>query len=419
MKKAITQTIIALIIVNLITAGFAIGQDVIQEENQENLDAQKREKEIALKEAEFAVQEAQKESEAVEEEAKVAAREATRQVQIARKLQEEAQKEAQKQMTETEKQMKAAILKQMDVEQKVNDLMVDIRVPDVAHNITLGHLPHFQHSGGGGVLVIPSAQMKVENLAAITEDLSIMSRLFDKKLYQVNEQTPGGRLLVNVNPYLGRGNRTTEAIYLEGYGALFLMKINMLLSAPPEAQKKEKSNEDTDPVWAQMRREMYEPEEVRRSRSDDRPEEKYSALVVGNLKATLIETLKHATNIQALKPEQLVILTVIGERHRPATVTRSYSYGRSSGTRSSYRRTVQTAPKVETSPLLPTVLTICAKKSDIDAFAKGEIDYDQFRQRTGIFTSYAKAGQQNFPSVNRHQLAHEEHQAAHEEHSAF
>jgi hypothetical protein len=158
---------------------------------------------------------------------------------------------------------------------------------------------------------------------------------------------------------------------------------------------------------------MYEPEEAGRNRSADRPEEKYDAEKVETLKTNLIKTLKHATNIQALKPEQLVILTVIGDRHgSTATVTQSFSYGRSTGS----RRIIQTAPGDETDSSLPTVLTICAKKSDIDAFAKGELDYDQFRQRTGIFKSYAKAGQQDSPVAHEHEDAHEEHQVAHEEH---
>jgi hypothetical protein len=33
-----------------------------------------------------------------------------------------------------------------------------------------------------------------------------------------------------------------------------------------------------------------------------------------------------------------------------------------------------------------TVLTIRAKKSDIDTFAKGELDYEQFRPKVQIFT---------------------------------
>ncbi len=32
-----------------------------------------------------------------------------------------------------------------------------------------------------------------------------------------------------------------------------------------------------------------------------------------------------------------------------------------------------------------TVLTIRAKKSDVDAFAKGELDFEQFQQKVQIF----------------------------------
>ena len=390
MKKTFTRKIIVLIIVNLITAGFALAQDVIEEENQDVLDKQTQETEVAQREAEFAEKMSQREAE------------------VARKQ----MKAAEKQMKAAEKQIQDAVMKQKDIKQKVKDLMLDIRIPAV----TLGHLPYFQQGGSGGVLVIPSAEMKVENLAGITEDMRVMSRIIDKKVSQSNLVTSRGRRLVdfNINPFLGRGNRTTEAIYLEGYGALFLMKVNILLSLPPETEQKEKTKEDTDPVWSQMRREMYEPEETRGSRTNERPEEKYDAEKVETLKTNLIKTLKHATNIQALKPEQLVILTVIGDRHgSTATVTQSISYGRGTGSRTGSRtgRTgiFQATPEVKTGSLPPTVLTISAKKSDIDAFAKGELDYDQFRQRTGIFKSYAKAGQQDSPGAQEHQVAHEVH----------
>jgi hypothetical protein len=33
-----------------------------------------------------------------------------------------------------------------------------------------------------------------------------------------------------------------------------------------------------------------------------------------------------------------------------------------------------------------TVLTIRAKKSDVDIFAKGELDFEQFQQKVEIFT---------------------------------
>jgi hypothetical protein len=45
--------------------------------------------------------------------------------------------------------------------------------------------------------------------------------------------------------------------------------------------------------------------------------------------------------------------------------------------------------KGETSP---PILTIQAKKADIDAYSADKIDYDQFRQRTAILTSHASPG---------------------------
>jgi len=211
------------------------------------------------------------------------------------------------------------------------------------------------------------------------------------------------------NPFFGRDSGTTEAVYLEGYAALFLMKVNFPLSPTPETkEEKETEEEDTDPLWTQMRQEIYAPEEVsRRRRTDDRPEEKYDAEKVEELKETLIKTLKHAANIRGLKSDQSVILTVIGGRSQSdaMTDTRLYRTRTSRGSSSMGRSTGRRAPGTETGSFLPTVLTICAKKSDIDAFAKGELSFDQFREKTRIFTSYAKVGKEGSPGVEGRPVA--------------
>jgi hypothetical protein len=259
-------------------------------------------------------------------------------------------------------------------------MMMDMMSPRVS-------IPGWQYSGIGSILVIPAAQMKVEDLAAITADMSVMSRIFDKKLSQAHLTTERGGWVVGIDPLsFGRDSRTTEAIYLEGYGALFLMKVNVLLSLPPETQQEKKTEEeDTDPLWTQMRQEIYAPEEAGRSRSDDRPEEKYDAEKVENLKETLIKTLKHAANIRALKPDESVILTVTGKASQSGQlVTRLYSSGHS--------RYFATEPGgAGSGPFSPTVLTIRAKKSDIDAFAEGRLSFDQFTQKT-LLLSYSYLG---------------------------
>ncbi len=359
MKKALTRTIIVFVTISLITAGFAFAQNAPDEEKQASKEA------LA----------AQKEAEA-----------------------------AQKQMEAAQKEMEAQ-RRQVEAAQKQFQLMIP-EIPEIEVAIPRVSIPVWQHSSSGAVLVIPATEIKTENLAAITEDMNVMSRIFDNKLSQARLTTGGSWSIGFDSRLFGRGSGAIEAIYLEGYGALFLMKVNILLSPPPEAQEEKKTEEeDTDPLWTQMRQEMYAPEEVNRRRRTARPEEKYDSEKVKELKETLIKTLKHAANIRNLKPDESVILTVIGKAGQSGTRTTTRSYGRSSMSsiisrgRSSMVRgapgsMVRGAPGVPTvaASFSPAVLTIRAKKSDIDDFANGTLSFDQFRQRIQLL-SYSYLGE--------------------------
>jgi hypothetical protein len=345
MKKALTQTIIVFVAVNLITAGFAPAQNIAEEESQP-----------ASKEAVVAEKKIELERKKAEIEAKV-----QQQVEL--------------------------VQKQVELVQKQLELQIpnlEVAAPRIPR---LGRIPLLGHGGSGAVLVIPAAEMKVEDLAAITEDMTVMSRIFDTKLSQAHLTTGRGIGSIGFDSLLfGRSSGAIETIYLEGYGALFLMKVNVLLSPPPEAlEEKETEEEDTDPLWTQMRQEMYAPQEARRRRTD-RPEEKYDAEKVEDLKETLIKTLKHAANIRALKPDESVILTVIGKAGQSATsaIGRLYEEGKS--------RYIITTSRAGTGFSSPTVLTIRAKKSDIDDFANGTLSFDQFSQKI-LLLSYSYLGE--------------------------
>jgi len=253
-----------------------------------------------------------------------------------------------------------------------------------------GWLP--QHSGTGTVLVIPAAEIETEDLATITQDLNVMSRLLERNLQRANIATVGGSFFTSgrdmFTGFFMRGQQTIQSIYLQGYGALFLMKVDFPLSPPPKVQEQEQEQEkqtpeaDVDPVWEQMKREMYEPEEVsRRRRGTESPAEKYDAEKVENLKTTLIKALKHAANISALKPDESAILSITGggEFASPASIvtTRRRDDTRGDGT------IIETTASSDSSP---TVLVIRVRKSDIDAFANGDLDVDQFKQKTQILT---------------------------------
>jgi hypothetical protein len=312
MKKLI-HTIIFFVALTLITADFAPAQNVTEEESQpaskETVVAEKQ-IELERKKAEIAAKVAEKEEEIAEKKAEIEAKVAEKESEIATKV-------AEKEMEAAQKQVQAhQLLKQLLAEQE----KIKLKIPEI--EMAIPRIPLLGHSGGGGVLVVPAADLKPEDLAAITEDMTVMSRIFDNKLSQARLTARrvgwyGDYMYEDYNPFLGRDSGTIEAIYLEGYAALFLMKVNFPLSpspSPEEKEEKETEEEDIDPLWKETKQEIYAPEEADRRRRTDRQEEKYDAEKVAEMKETLIKTLKHATNIRTLKPDQSVILTVIGDR---------------------------------------------------------------------------------------------------------
>jgi len=253
------------------------------------------------------------------------------------------------------------------------------------------------------VLVIPSEQTTMEDLIAINEDMNVMSRIFETNLEQDHHAMARSGFFVSGRnrweAYLGSGRGGVQSMYLQGYGALFLLKVDFLLSPSSDVKQNEqetKKEEQGDPVWQQMRHEIYEPENVIRRRKANQQEEKFDSEKVENLKTTLIKTLKHATNIRSLKPDESVVLTVTGiGGSTSAKIIAATRAGenqvlvqeRDADGKMITRLIQGTGKELNDIGLSsPTILVIRAKRSEIDAFAKGELDFDKFRARVQVLT---------------------------------
>ncbi|MCH7558570.1 MAG: hypothetical protein IIB56_14085 [Planctomycetes bacterium] len=298
----------------------------------------------------------------------------------------------------------------------------------------IGPAPMLGRTGSRNVLVIPATDVKVEDLVEITQDLQVMSHIFDERF---KEPSTIKGMFTDFGDFFGRDSRETEAIYIQGYGTLFLMEVNFAFSPPPKSQEKEaKKTEDVDLIWQRARQKIFSPQGF--GGGNFVPEEKYSAEKIDQLKADLIRTLRHTANIRNLKPNEWVILTVIGQgrqsgefygyfyRNTPpisgsSTSRRSrrpssrlsssggggyaasggYSVagGSARSSASSYGHMMAGMGRMGGMaggmyggmeyggmgfPSV-TILTIRAKKSDVDAFAKGELDFEQFQQKVEIF----------------------------------
>jgi hypothetical protein len=281
-----------------------------------------------------------------------------------------------------------------------------------------GYRPAVGPVGSRKVLVVPAEQVNAEELAAITEDMQVMSYILDERFKQTR-RIQG--VFIDFGDFFGRDNRQTEATYLQGYGVLFSMEVNFSFSPPSkrQAQETEPPGEQVDSTWQRARRQVFSPGEGEGAESPDSAQE-YNSRMVEELKRELITTLKHAANIRGLQPDEWVILTVIGTGRRFGGMGgmsmgsmggvfggASYSagggygagasggYGAGSmggyggggfgGSSDGYGGGMVMGGMMGgmggfsgTLADSVTVLTIRAKKSDVDAFAGGQLDFDRF-----------------------------------------
>jgi hypothetical protein len=279
----------------------------------------------------------------------------------------------------------------------------------------------FQQVDNRKVLVVPSTEINPKDLTELIEDMQIMSHILDER-FKETRRVQG--VFTDFGDFFGRDNRQTEATYLQGYGVLFSMEVNFAFSPPPKQQQQqaEQTDEQVDSTWEKAKQQVFSPGESRGAGGPDSSEE-YNSQMVEELKRDLITTLKHAANIRGVQPDEWVILTVIGGGRQggggfggggfmmggmggmyggvssrgfgSASYGVSGGYGGgmaggmggfSGGYSSSGGGGFSSSGFGGAGVSQTTVLTIRAKKSDIDAYAKDEKIFEQFRRKVQIFT---------------------------------
>jgi hypothetical protein len=265
------------------------------------------------------------------------------------------------------------------------------------------------------VVVVPTIEVKDEEFEALTEDIRVMSHILQKE-FQEPQTAPG--VFVDYGGFFGGPDRTIEALYIQGYGALFFIEVEFPLVMPPQPpqQQAEKPTEHVDPIWRQAQDEIMSAQDPT---AGLRPQPQREQRTADELKSNLIKALKHASNIRHLKPEESVILTIISNGINNRTTTGTYgpytyyegNYGMGGfggGYRGGYtdgggyggggytgggvtfgtggRPFGPYSSSRSSSVTEQTTMTICAKKSDIDAFAKDKLDFEAFRKLAKIFT---------------------------------
>lgn len=247
--------------------------------------------------------------------------------------------------------------------------------------VTLG----FNQSGRASSqpLVIHTSDLDPETLGRIQEDFTVMSRILNKTVERELGHEPHDSAMGIALSTLP-GSRRPQSIYLEGYGALFFVNVNFPVAerAPGDDEKSEKQPAST---WEETRRELY-GQKLSRGRvweiPGNHPATPYDADQVESLKKELLGSLKDATNIRELKPEESITLVVLGSRLGSAVTRVKRSTGRSGSNVRSFD--VFAVADGSRGNARESVLILRVKKADVDGFAKGTINAEEFGKRAKI-----------------------------------
>jgi hypothetical protein len=206
----------------------------------------------------------------------------------------------------------------------------------------------------------------------LEEDLAVMSHLLSKSL----EELPGGpghpNKVMGIDVFFSSGTAPLRSMYLENYGAVFLLNVNFPLIAPPEKHVEEKPPGDS--AWDEAWQEVY----GQRSQGMGEAAEDYNQDKVDKLKDILMETLKNATNIRGLASDEFVTIWVCGGNssgHSRVRAMKNNPPGTLGGN-------IMVADKLSAGRR--TVLTLRAKKSEIDSYAKGKLSPEDFRKHVRL-----------------------------------
>lgn len=310
-----------------------------------------------------------------------AMRDANRAIQQANKVREQAMRDAEKSM-----QMAQSALPGQDNEAGESAML--FADADAGPIFMDQKLLSLSSRNSSQPLIVRTGDLDAATLSNIQEDLAVMSRILTKTIErefgrEARDSAMG--IVLSTLP----GSRRPHSIYLEGYGALFLVSVKFPL-VPPPAKEEEKAEKSADSTWEQTKEELS----AQRSGTTVRnvqiwnvntgdPTAEYSAEQVDNLKKELLEALRNGSNIRNLKPDESITVAVVGSRSGPTTAKAKKS-GKSTGTsKNKGDFSFSTADGARTTAR-ETMLTLRVKKADIDAFSKGTIAFDEFKKRASV-----------------------------------
>jgi hypothetical protein len=257
---------------------------------------------------------------------------------------------------------------------EANALWLLAQAPGAAPRPMKGGDVFFSSGRGGRTLIIQSSDPDPKTYANLEEDLNVMYRILSK----TRKQDDNGFKLESI--FQGSSS-SVKSMYIEGYGAIFMLGVRFPLVAPQTPEEQPRPKDPTNEEWNRARDELYKRNTVELDFDHIwtklGPEaEQYDSQKVEDLTAGILEGLKNGTHIRHLKSDEYITVAVLGA---PSGAVRAVVE------KNEDDRGVKRKERVENvrsgSGVGESTMTIRARKSDIDDFAKGKLTPDAFRKK--------------------------------------
>jgi hypothetical protein len=230
------------------------------------------------------------------------------------------------------------------------------------------------------------------NSTALEQDLAVMTHLVEAAVERsVGDDSPPVKAGIAMT--VTTTGRSVRPMYIDGLGALFMIKVNFPLIGPAPKEEEKVADPAANSEWDKAKRELF-AEKSTRSTYREKASTPFNSAQVDALKVELTTVLKQAANIRGLGPDEFVSISVFGHP-APVHLVEQETSQRQSQQLSWPNREVpgfsSQSYYASAGSGAGTVLTIRAKKADIDAFNNGRLDPDGFKAKVQS-ASYVGSG---------------------------
>jgi hypothetical protein len=235
-------------------------------------------------------------------------------------------------------------------------------------------------------LIIRSGKVDPKTTAQLQEDLAIMSRILEKGAAEYrdeHEEVAGIPILVLSN------GKAVRAMYLEDYGVLFTVTVNVPLQPEPRVEQVEEKTSPGNEDWNEARSELFGERRQVVTRLDKGPRREFDQHQFDEFRDSLVEALRNAANIRNLHDTDWVTLVVRGRGSAVETegtldlLVRNNAYGRWGAGAGENSMPMQVgAIEERTNEASTMVLRI--RKNALDEFAKTKGSADEFRKKVAV-----------------------------------